>query len=118
MLDEPTNHLDLDAVEALIHALINFEGGLLVISHDQHLVESICEELWVASPGKVDIFKAPFAEYRKQQLKLLEKKRGMSLSSMRKAVVDVSDDAPKEAKEAPKPKAKIELMKGGSMSRA
>ena len=118
LLDEPTNHLDLDAVEALIHALINFEGGLLVISHDQHLVESICEELWVASPGKVDIFKAPFAEYRKQQLKLLEKKRGMSLSSMRKAVVDVSDDAPKEAKEAPKPKAKIELMKGGSMSRA
>ena len=40
-LDEPTNHLDLDAVEALIHALLECSCGLLVISHDSHLVSSI-----------------------------------------------------------------------------
>jgi len=67
LLDEPTNHLDLDAVEALIHALLNFDGGLLVISHDEHLVSSICEELWVAEPGRVVKFKGEFAEYRKQR---------------------------------------------------
>ena len=48
LLDEPTNHLDLDAVEALIHALLEFEGGLLIISHDEHLVNSVAETLWVA----------------------------------------------------------------------
>ena len=51
----------------------DFRGGLLVISRDEHLVSSICEELWVAEPGRVTIFKAPFAEYRKQQLALAKK---------------------------------------------
>ena len=75
LLDEPTNHLDLDAVEALIQALLSFDGGLLVVSHDEHLVSSICEELWVAEPGKVSIFRNPdtsrpaFEAYRKLQLK-------------------------------------------------
>jgi len=73
LLDEPTNHLDLDAVEALIMAILNFDGGVLVISHDEHLVSSICEELWVAEPGRVYVYKAPFAEYRKQQLALAKK---------------------------------------------
>jgi len=119
MLDEPTNHLDLDAVEALIHALISFEGGVLVISHDEHLVESICEELWVASPGKVQIYKDSFAAYRRQQLKMT--KRGV-LPPMRplKALdlSDPSDDQPPAAggaasASAAKPKAKIEILPGG-----
>ena len=146
LLDEPTNHLDLDAVEALIHALINFgasnrgapthavprcshppaclhlcprgaEGGLLVISHDEHLVASICEELWVASPGRVAVFKDSFAEYRRKQL--AQTKRGV-LPPMRPArAVDVSDAAAEEkagASDAPaaaKPKAKIVIVPGG-----
>ena len=120
LLDEPTNHLDLDAVEALIHALINFEGGLLVISHDEHLVASICEELWVASPGKVSLFKESFHEYRRQQLKLT--KRGV-LPPMRPlgkavdvsdgAAGDAADEAAAPAVEKPKPKPKIEILPGG-----
>uniref|UniRef100_A0A7S3AUG8 ABC transporter domain-containing protein n=1 Tax=Haptolina ericina TaxID=156174 RepID=A0A7S3AUG8_9EUKA len=76
LLDEPTNHLDLDAVEALIMAIMDFDGGVLVISHDEHLVSSICEELWVAEPGRVSIFRGPFADYRKQQL-ALAKRQGL-----------------------------------------
>ena len=119
LLDEPTNHLDLDAVEALIHSLINFEGGVLVISHDEHLVQSICEELWVASPGRVTIFKDSFEEYRRRQLKLT--KRGV-LPPMRplSKAVDVSDDMAAEeaasastATPAAKPKAKIEILPAG-----
>ena len=48
LLDEPTNHLDLDAVEALIHALLSFEGGVLVISHDEHLVTQLARTIALA----------------------------------------------------------------------
>ena len=69
LLDEPTNHLDLDAVEALIHALLDFKGGLLVISHDEHLVSSICGELWVAEPGRVAVYKDSFENWRERERK-------------------------------------------------
>jgi ATP-binding cassette subfamily F protein 3 len=46
ILDEPTNHLDLDAVNALIVALNNFQGGVLIVSHDQHLIASVCEQIF------------------------------------------------------------------------
>jgi len=98
LLDEPTNHLDLDAVEALIHAIMNFEGGVLVVSHDEHLVKSICEELWVAEPGKVSIFKetrgngTPFEEYRRQQLKLTKKGLGMMPAVKPAAGAKADDD--------------------------
>mmetsp|Transcript_47354 Transcript_47354/g.108960 ORF Transcript_47354/g.108960 Transcript_47354/m.108960 type:complete len:258 (-) Transcript_47354:97-870(-) len=68
LLDEPTNHLDLDAVEALINALNNFEGGLLVVSHDEHLITNVCEQLLVVDDGKVWEHAEGFKAYRKQQL--------------------------------------------------
>lgn len=46
ILDEPTNHLDLDAVNALIQALNNYEGGVIIVSHDQHLISNVCQEIW------------------------------------------------------------------------
>ncbi|KAG5128907.1 hypothetical protein JHK84_035304 [Glycine max] len=47
LLDEPSNHLDLDAVEALIQGLVLFQGGILMVSHDEHLISGSVEELWV-----------------------------------------------------------------------
>ena len=76
LLDEPTNHLDLDAVEALIHALLDFDGGVLVISHDEYLVTSVAETLWVAEPGRVTLFKDTFDVYKKRELA-----KGASLGS-------------------------------------
>jgi ATP-binding cassette subfamily F protein 3 len=43
VLDEPTNHLDIDAVNALIIALNNFQGGVIIVSHDQHLISTVCD---------------------------------------------------------------------------
>ena len=43
ILDEPTNHLDIDAVNALIVALNNYTGGVIIVSHDQHLISTVCE---------------------------------------------------------------------------
>jgi ATP-binding cassette subfamily F protein 3 len=46
VFDEPTNHLDLETTEALIKALETFGGGVLVVTHDQHFISSVCKELW------------------------------------------------------------------------
>ena len=64
ILDEPTNHLDLDAREALIRALAEFEGAVLLISHDPHLVELVADRLWLVGDGRVQPFDGDMAEYR------------------------------------------------------
>nr|WP_220792092.1 ABC-F family ATP-binding cassette domain-containing protein [Gluconacetobacter azotocaptans] len=64
ILDEPTNHLDLDAREALIRALAEFEGAVLLISHDPHLVELVADRLWLVGDGTVRPFDGDMAEYR------------------------------------------------------
>ncbi|CAK7335779.1 unnamed protein product [Dovyalis caffra] len=65
LLDEPSNHLDLDAVEALIQGLVLFQGGILMVSHDEHLISGSVDELWVVSQGKVTPFNGTFHDYKK-----------------------------------------------------
>ncbi len=65
IMDEPTNHLDLDAVNALIIALNNFTGGVLIVSHDQHLVASVCESIWYIKDLKLKRFNGDFEDYRR-----------------------------------------------------
>merc|ERR1712151_1408331 len=52
-LDEPTNNLDLSSVEALADAVERFEGGVVLVSHDQHFVRRIAKEVWVVGSGTV-----------------------------------------------------------------
>lgn len=65
LMDEPTNHLDIDAVNALALALSSFNGGLVIVSHDQHFVESVCNQIWIVNHKKVSQFKGTFYEYKK-----------------------------------------------------
>ncbi|XP_039134822.1 LOW QUALITY PROTEIN: ABC transporter F family member 3-like [Dioscorea cayenensis subsp. rotundata] len=65
LLDEPSNHLDLDAVEALIQGLVIFQGGVLMVSHDEHLISGSVGELWVVSEGKVNPYSGTFQDYKK-----------------------------------------------------
>ncbi|RHY87192.1 hypothetical protein DYB26_008765, partial [Aphanomyces astaci] len=65
VLDEPTNHLDIETIDALIDALRNYKGGVVIVSHDQHFVNSICTELWVVGDRKVTRFQGSMAEYKK-----------------------------------------------------
>ncbi|GFP84412.1 ABC transporter f family member 3 [Phtheirospermum japonicum] len=65
LLDEPSNHLDLDAVEALIQGLVLFQGGVLMVSHDEHLISGSVENLWAVSDGKVTPFSGNFQDYKK-----------------------------------------------------
>lgn len=69
ILDEPTNHLDVDSREALIHALNDYEGAVILISHDRHLVETSAERLWLVDQGTVAPYDGDLDEYRKLVLK-------------------------------------------------
>jgi ATP-binding cassette subfamily F protein 3 len=64
ILDEPTNHLDVDSREALIHALNDFEGAVILISHDRHLVEASAERLWIVNNGTVESYDGDMDSYR------------------------------------------------------
>eukprot|EP00127_Corallochytrium_limacisporum_P002174 Clim_evm68s108 gene=Clim_evmTU68s108 len=68
VLDEPTNHLDLETVQALIMGLLNFEGGVFVISHDTQMISAVCNELWVMEDQKCQVWKGDFDGYRKHVL--------------------------------------------------
>ncbi len=46
VMDEPTNHLDLDAIQALVAALTSFKGGVVIVSHDSHFINAVCDEIW------------------------------------------------------------------------
>lgn len=69
VLDEPTNHLDMETIDALIDALREFKGGVVIVSHDQHFVTSVCQELWVVSDKKVSRFDGTMDEYKARVLK-------------------------------------------------
>ena len=56
ILDEPTNHLDMDSIEALSKALIQFKGGVLIVSHDQMFLDSCCNEIWVCNNKQLSKF--------------------------------------------------------------
>eukprot|EP00483_Globobulimina_turgida_P000965 UN00967 len=49
IMDEPTNHLDIETIEGLIGAISRYKGGLLIVSHDQHFLNSVAKEYWALS---------------------------------------------------------------------
>ncbi len=63
LLDEPTNHLDLEMREALAEALSLFEGAIVMVSHDRHLIGLVCETYWRVSDGVVEPFAGDLDEY-------------------------------------------------------
>ncbi|MCI4117212.1 ABC transporter ATP-binding protein, partial [Dickeya dianthicola] len=64
LLDEPTNHLDLDMRQALTEALIDFEGALVVVSHDRHLIRSTTDDLYLVHDRKVEPFDGDLEDYQ------------------------------------------------------
>ncbi|QLB20281.1 ABC transporter ATP-binding protein [Vespertiliibacter pulmonis] len=65
LLDEPTNHLDLDMRQALTEALTQYEGSLVIVSHDRHLLRSTINEFYLVHDSKVDEFKGDLDDYQK-----------------------------------------------------
>jgi len=65
LLDEPTNHLDIEMRLALNQALQDFAGSVILVSHDRHLLRSVCDDLWLVDDGKVQRFDADIDGYPK-----------------------------------------------------
>ena len=63
LLDEPTNHLDLDMRQALATALQSFEGAMVIVSHDRHLLRTCCDQLWLVHDQRVDEFAEDLDSY-------------------------------------------------------
>ena len=64
ILDEPTNHLDIDSREALVHALNEFPGAVILISHDRHLLEATADRLWLVKDGAVNPYDGDLDDYK------------------------------------------------------
>ncbi|MBV9394401.1 MAG: ABC-F family ATP-binding cassette domain-containing protein [Methylobacteriaceae bacterium] len=65
ILDEPTNHLDIDSRTALIEALNEYEGAVILIAHDRHLLEACVDRLWLVGNGTVAPFEGDLDDYRR-----------------------------------------------------
>ena len=69
LLDEPTNHLDMQSVDALADAIEEYEGGVVIISHDSRLLSRVCEdeersEVWIVEDGELETYDGDFDDYR------------------------------------------------------
>ncbi|MBX3066222.1 MAG: ABC-F family ATP-binding cassette domain-containing protein [Anaerolineae bacterium] len=63
LLDEPTNHLDIPAQEVLQAVLTEFEGTILLVSHDRYLINALATQIWAAEPGSLEVFEGTYREY-------------------------------------------------------
>ncbi|CCM01505.1 uncharacterized protein FIBRA_03561 [Fibroporia radiculosa] len=64
LLDEPTNHLDIEGLDALMAALSSWNGGVILISHDERFITTVAKELWVCADGAVAKFKGDVQAYK------------------------------------------------------
>jgi ATP-binding cassette subfamily F protein 3 len=76
ILDEPTNHLDIDSRDALVHALNDYEGAVLIVSHDRHLIEATCDTLWIAENGTIRELDEDLDTYQRNITSTKESKGG------------------------------------------
>ena len=80
ILDEPTNHLDIDSRAALIEALNDYQGAVILVSHDRYLLEACADRLWLVADGTVKTFDGDMDDYRRF---VLEQSRAESRKNTR-----------------------------------
>lgn len=95
ILDEPTNHLDVDSREALIRAINDYEGAVILISHDRHLIETCVDRLWLVNEGTIKPFDGDLDDYTKL---ILEKARAARKAA--NAQAKLADSASSDTAEA------------------
>ncbi|AMM26269.1 ABC-F family ATP-binding cassette domain-containing protein [Variovorax sp. PAMC 28711] len=103
LLDEPTNHLDLATREALAVALNEFEGTLMLVSHDRALLRSVCDEFWMVGRGAVTDFDGDLDDYQRylldeakrqrEEAKVATRQASASTSTAVKPIVSTGGDA-------------------------
>ncbi len=109
LLDEPTNHLDIDMRHALTVALQSFEGGLVIVSHDRHLIKTVADSLWLVADGKLTVFDGDLDDY--QQWLRSRNKKDPDPSAAGAGVAGGGAARAGAAKRAPPDRAPRELLK-------
>jgi ATP-binding cassette subfamily F protein 3 len=126
LLDEPTNHLDLATREALSMALNEFEGTVMLVSHDRALLRAVCDEFWMVSRGGVEPFDGDLDDYQRYLLDEAKRQRELAKEEQSKAAkleakaaaaktvtpAVVSDAAKKAKKELQQVEARMEELNG------
>ena len=97
ILDEPTNHLDIDSREALVQALAEFPGAVILISHDRHLIEASVDRLWLVADGTVAPFDGDLDDYRRAVLDSRNGGNGNGNGGARKTSSTTAQDRRREA---------------------
>jgi ATP-binding cassette subfamily F protein 3 len=85
LLDEPTNHLDLATREALSVALNEFEGTVMLVSHDRALLRAVCDEFWLVSRGGLTPFDGDLEDYQRYLLEEAKRVREEAAASQKRA---------------------------------
>ena len=102
LLDEPTNHLDLDMREALADALADFEGALVLVSHDRHLLGLVCDSFWRVADSVTEPFDGDLDDYARW----LKTRSGAQKKAKKSASASAPASAPAPA---PAPQARIRI---------
>ena len=97
LLDEPTNHLDLATREALSMALNEFEGTVMLVSHDRSLLRSVCDEFWLVSRGGVADFTGDLDDYQRYLLDEAKRTRDSLKDTLKSARQPLGQDRPAAA---------------------
>ena len=109
LLDEPTNHLDIDAREALVQALNNYEGAVVIVSHDPTMVERVADRLWLIKDGKCSNFEGDLEDYRAFTIQSRREERAADKKAAAASKVEpVKDVSPKNLSELKKKSEKAE----------
>ncbi|WP_300454590.1 ATP-binding cassette domain-containing protein [Accumulibacter sp.] len=101
LLDEPTNHLDLATREALSMALNEFEGSVMLVSHDRALLRSVCDEFWLVARGGVEDFAGDLDDYQRYLLDEARRNRESLRETTKGARQPARSDAAGEGKKTP-----------------
>ena len=100
LMDEPTNHLDLATREALSMALNEFEGTVMLVSHDRALLRAVCDEFWMVSRGGVEPFDGDLDDYQKYLLDEGKRLRAEAVAAANEAVQHAAASAAAQAQAA------------------
>jgi ATP-binding cassette subfamily F protein 3 len=106
ILDEPTNHLDIDSRDALVAALNDYSGAVLIISHDRHLIDATVDKLWIAQNGTIEEFEHDLDFYQRMLTS-----SGNPKESGRKAAAGAQDERKQQRQDSAARRAEIAPLK-------